>query len=134
MIRQAGIQGKLVKFRGGPVFDWICAQLYKVVLSLYTGMLRFYPQIKRVYLRGSFSGRDDWVPFLSDLDTTIIIKDMDRAETFLFLKRFWRSSGRFKRIFPILGEIEILSEEEEKKWRGYSLRGIRSKKWVKLLG
>ncbi|MDD5505976.1 MAG: hypothetical protein PHR73_04395, partial [Candidatus Omnitrophica bacterium] len=113
MIRQAGIQGKLVKFRGGPVFDWIYAQLYKAVLSLYTGLLRFYPQIKRAYLRGSFAERNDWAPFLSDLDTTIVIKDMNCAETFLFLKRFWRSSGWFKRVFPILGEIEILSEEEE---------------------
>ena len=55
----------------------------------------------------------EWVPALSDIDLTIVIDDALRLdEEYAFLHSFWKAHKRLKRLFPMLGEIEIFNVSE----------------------
>ena len=74
-------------------------------------MLARVPHVDAVLVRTSGPGYR-FEPGVSDIDLTVIHRDVDEAETLRFLDQFWSTYRRLKRWLPMLGEVEILTAEE----------------------
>ena len=85
---------------------------YQVAIKAFAHLCKGFPEIKTIYLRGGLSeGR--FIPALSDIDLTVIIDPTVSVEQeYRFLRSFWKRCCRMKKLFPMLGEIEILNTEE----------------------
>jgi len=79
--------------------------------------------------------KKNWVPAISDIDLTIIIDSNLMPEgSFNFLKSFWEKFERLKKIFPVLGEVDILDESEIESWTRFTIRGYEARNWKLLYG
>jgi len=102
---------------------------YRLALVQVRRLCRGFPEIKSLYLRHGLS-RDDWVPGLSDIDLTVVISSTlsSRAE-YDFLCAFRKSYTSLKKRFPMLGEVDCLSESHCNGWTGFSMRGFEAAHW-----
>ena len=83
---------------------------YSWAIRQFVKACQHFPEIRSVYLRHALL-QGQWTPGLSDIDLTVIIDQrVARAEEFAFLAAFWKRIGLLQRVFPMLGEIQILSE------------------------
>lgn len=93
-----------------------------------------FNEIKSIYLRHGLT-EENWVPGLSDIDLTVIINSKLTVEKeFSFLEKFWKNYARLKIIFPMLGEVEILNDENILSWTKFTIRGFESSCWKLLYG
>jgi len=93
-----------------------------------------FSAIATVYLRGSLAERE-WVPALSDIDLTIVIDDaLKLDEEYAFLHSFWKAHKRLKRLFPMLGEVEIFNVSELSIVRKFGILGYKSDTWQRIYG
>ena len=107
---------------------------YSLAIKSFIRMAEKFPEIKSVYLRHGLL-RKDWVPAISDVDLTLIMeRGMEPEQEFRFLGSFWTEFKRFKKVFPMLGEIDILREKECDSWVSVTIRGYEAKEWVLLSG
>ncbi len=55
--------------------------------------------------------RKNWIPAVSDIDLTVIIDgSLTELQEYNFLKSFWKKFERLKKIFPMIGEVDIMNE------------------------
>lgn len=117
---------------------WPFSQLnktpYYIAIRAFVGLCRKFPQIRSVYLRhGIVEG--NWVPAISDIDITLIIDSkLSIDDEFSFLNRFWGNYEGMKKLFPMLGEVEILNEEHIRSWSKFGIQGYESNKWRLVCG
>lgn len=101
------------------------------------GLIRLckkFPEIKSTYLRHGLT-RENWIPGLSDVDLTLIIDSgLTLEEEFSFLSSFWKNYDTMKKVFPMLGDIEILNEEHIGSWTKFNIRGYESRNWRLIYG
>jgi predicted nucleotidyltransferase len=107
---------------------------YSWAISQFVKACQYFPEIRSVYLRHALV-QGQWTPGLSDIDLTVIIDwRLARAEEFAFLAAFWKRIGRLQRVFPMLGEIEILSEAHLDSWTRFGFEGRGAWNWELLHG
>ena len=107
---------------------------YELAVKAFRYLCGQFPAITSVYLRGSLAERE-WVPALSDIDLTIVIDDALRLdEEYAFLHSFWKAHKRLKRLFPMLGEIEIFNVSELRIVRKFGTLGYKSDTWQRIYG
>ena len=107
---------------------------YELAVKAFRYLCGQFPAITSVYLRGSLAERE-WVPALSDIDLTILIDDALRLdEEYAFLHSFWKAHKRLKRLFPMLGEIEIFNVSELRIVRKFGILGYKSDTWQRIYG
>ena len=83
---------------------------YYLAIQAFVRLCSSYASIKSVYLRSGLVERQ-WVPGLSDIDFTLIVDaNLNRADEFYFLQKFWRRYSSLKTVFPMIGEVDILTE------------------------
>jgi len=107
---------------------------YDLAVDAFRYLCGQFPVITSVYLRGSLAERE-WVPALSDIDLTIVIDDgLSLDEEYAFLQSFWTAHKRLKRLFPMLGEIEIFNRSELRVFRKFGILGYKSDTWQRIYG
>jgi predicted nucleotidyltransferase len=107
---------------------------YYLAIKALTRSCKRFPEIKSVYLRHGLT-EDNWVPALSDIDLTIITDSrLSIEEEFSFLSSFWKNYDRMKKLFPMLGEVEILNDEHIGSWTKFNIRGYESRNWKLIHG
>ena len=86
-----------------------------------------------VYLRSGLPS--EWVPGLSDIDFTLSVDaDLSRADEFYFLQKFWRRYNSLKTVFPMIGEVDILTERHVRSWTRFGFAGYTSRNWRLIYG
>lgn len=107
---------------------------YYLAIKAFIRLCKRFPEIKSIYLRHGLT-EENWIPALSDIDLTLIIDSrLTIEEEFSFLSSFWKNYDRMKKLFPILGEIEILNEEHIGSWTKFNIRGYESRNWKLIHG
>jgi len=107
---------------------------YRIALRAFIMRCARYPHIKSIYIRHSFAG-NNWLPALSDIDMTIIIEGgLTHKVELAFLNSFWKTYGKIKKFFPMLGEITILSTDDLEKWPLLSRKIGQSDCWKLVYG
>jgi predicted nucleotidyltransferase len=107
---------------------------YYFAIRIFVEACRRFPGIRAVYLRSGLA-EGHWSPGLSDIDLTIIVDSrLSIDEEFAFLYSFWKRYDRLKNFFPMLGEVEILNDQQLKTWTRFGLRGYEAPHWKLLYG
>ena len=107
---------------------------YYAAIKRFLKVIEKFPEIKSAYLRHGLLQKD-WIPAISDIDITLISdSSMDLTQEFLFLRTFWNRFKKSKKLFPMLGEVDILTEDQTTFWTQFSIRGYEAKEWQLLHG
>jgi hypothetical protein len=107
---------------------------YAAAMRAFVGCLQTRPEISSIYVRHGLA-QTEWIPALSDIDLTLILRRNLPAELeYDFLRTFWKRYGRLKRIFPMLGEVEILNKDEFPFWLTSSSYSPFGRRWRLLHG
>jgi hypothetical protein len=107
---------------------------YFVAIGTVSSFCKRFQEIRAVYVRHRLAGRG-WIPALSDIDLTIVIsKDLGLEREYLCLQRFWRGMQWIQKVFPMIGEIEILNEDQLRIWLKYGTEGRNFKDWQLISG
>lgn len=106
---------------------------YAGALYLFVRALRTRPEIRSIYLR--LQPQRAWIPGLSDIDLTLVLqRGMSAEHEYDVLESFWKTCARLKRVFPMLGEVEILDEDEVPAWLTWTLPDPQGPSWTLLHG
>lgn len=84
---------------------------YHFSIRLFIYIVKLFPEIKSIYLRNSFA-MNDWIPWESDIDLTIIIKNLTMAEEIKFLNMFWKVHKALRIPFPFIKHIHMFNLKE----------------------
>lgn len=107
---------------------------YTLALKAIIQVCRQLPAVKSLYLRHGLT-RKHWMPALSDIDLTLVIESrLNLPEELTFLRSFWNRYARLKKLFPMLGEVDILDEESLDSWAKFTIRGYEIKDWQLMYG
>jgi hypothetical protein len=107
---------------------------YYLAIRIFVEACRRFPEIRSVYLRSGLA-EGHWLSGLSDIDLTVIIDSrLSTDAEFAFLCSFWKRYNLLKCFFPMLGEIEILNNQQLKTWTQFGLRGYEAPHWRLLYG
>lgn len=92
------------------------------------------PEIRGLYLRHGMA-RDGWIPGLSDIDLSVILKaGLPEEQEFPIVDSLRARHRRLKRAFPMLGEIEILAEDDLPAWLYWTSDCPGNREWTLLEG
>lgn len=107
---------------------------YSIAIQRLVRLCSSHGLIKSVYLRSGFVERA-WVPGISDIDFTIVIDGRaSLGEQLAFLRRFWGQFDQLKLYFPMIGEVDILTDATVKSWSRFGLAGHSTPHWKLLHG
>jgi len=85
---------------------------YHLAVQAFVHALRTRPEVRSIYLRRGLK-KGGWIPGLSDIDLTLIVADgLSGQQEHDFLASYHRRVRRLRSVFPMLGELEIVSEGE----------------------
>jgi len=127
---------RTVVLRTNPYWPFrLCNRIpYRAAIRLFVRSFQRWPEIRSIYLRhGLVEG--EWIPALSDIDFTLILqRNLPVEAEYEFLETFWKRYVRLRRIFPMLGEVEILGEDEFAAWLALSSCAPTGRRWRLLHG
>jgi hypothetical protein len=107
---------------------------YAVAVKAFVQLCKGFPEIKCAYLRAGLA-EGNLIPALSDIDLTVIVHGkLALNQEFTFLRTFWRRYGLLKRFFPMIGEVDVLTDRQLKTWTQFGLRGYEAPHWKLLYG
>ncbi|MBN1405875.1 MAG: hypothetical protein JW946_05080 [Candidatus Omnitrophica bacterium] len=128
------IRHMAVHTAGNPLLSFFSRAFYYTALKFFVRYCAKYPEIKSVYLRNSFTDKA-WVPGLSDIDATVVIRNgLSAEQEFCFLKAFWLGYKKLKSAFPVLDIPEVLSAEDLDLWARFKTIGHEAEKWKLVYG
>lgn len=107
------IQPCFISLNSFSFFNKFGRLYYHLGLKVFLSSLKHLPEIKSIYVRHSFVS-EDWIPWVSDIDLTLVIEDMDVNKEIRFLNKFWRIYRVLNIPFPFINHIDIFSLEELK--------------------
>lgn len=117
---------------------WPFSQLnrlpYRLAIWSFTRSCCGCAEIRSAYLRHALEN-GQWTPALSDIDLSIILDEALTPEhMYAFLQHLWKKLDRLQFWFPMIGEIEILSENHLGSWRKFRIEGNEITNWQLLAG
>jgi predicted nucleotidyltransferase len=128
------VRTAVIKTNPYPPFSSLNKVPYRAAIKTFVKVCESFPEIKTIYLRGGLS-EGHFIPALSDIDLTVIIGPTVSVEReYRFLRSFWKRYRRMKKLFPMLGEIEILNSEELTISTKFGLAGYQAQSWKLLYG
>jgi hypothetical protein len=107
---------------------------YYASLQAITSLVRRRPEVRSLYLRHSLAPKG-WTPALSDIDLTLILeRSLTARREFDFIDSFRRRYRGLKRFLPMLGELEILGEDDFEPWLRSTGNSPAGRPWTLLHG
>lgn len=80
-------------------------------------------------MRSTFAD-GSWIPGYSDIDWTVVVsKEVEGSTEFKMLRKFWYKVDLLRKVFPIIGEIDIINESHLSLWTSIGITGYESKLW-----
>ena len=134
-----------------PLFNKLYDYIYKLGLKITVFSLKRIPGVVSIYLKSGMAslfnkknvknyGKDDFFndEFIfgdSDIDLTVIIKQMSANKELRFLRSFSRKYSLLKKFIPFVGEIEIFNDQEINQYvRVGCYKGYEVKRWKLIYG
>lgn len=113
---------RLVLFlRATSAFNALFSKIYGLAARFFVarvrrinGLLR-KPAVAAIYIRRG-RGRGEALPGASDLDFFLVLEEMGSQDEMIFLKEFWISFRKWKKLFPFLGETLMADRNEFANW------------------
>jgi len=112
-----------------PVVNAAYRSVYRAAAEAAGRLANESRAIAGIYARNSYA-LGTWVPGVSDIDLTIILRQPTSKVIAEIHLRYDRLRGRF----PMLGEVEMLDESHVSAWTSHAVTGLESKRWLKLAG
>ena len=92
------------------------------------------PALKALYLRHGLAS-SSWIAGLSDIDFTVVLKpELSAKQEFDILYNLRARYRRIQRWFPMLGELDVLSEEDLTRWISLTNSTPFPRSWTLLHG
>ena len=117
-----------LKTNNTPPFTQINKIPYIIAQKVFLKTIKKFSQIKSAYLRHSMS-QGDFKPGLSDIDYTLILSECGYEIEFEFREKFLTEYLKLRKFFPMLGEIEVIPENNFELWSKIGYRGKQTKNW-----
>jgi hypothetical protein len=106
---------------------------YRLALAATSNRMRRIEGVRGLYLRNGLT-RPNWVPGISDIDLTIVVEDTDAPlRDYAGLGTIWSEYASLKRAFPMLGELDVLTESTLPAWRKIGVAGYESRDWIPVI-
>lgn len=105
------IQPLLIRLNSFRIFNRLGRFYYLLGLRIFLSVLKKFPEIKLIYLVSSVA-TGEWIPWVSDIDLTVIIKDMDTNKEIKFLHKFWRIYRILRLPFPFINHLDLFNVKE----------------------
>jgi hypothetical protein len=112
-----------------PVANAAYRSMYRAAANAMSRLASENRAIAGIYARNSYA-LGTWVPGVSDIDLTIILREPTLTEISDLHIRYDRLRARF----PMLGEVEMLDESHVSAWTSHAITGFESKHWLQLAG
>ena len=123
------IRFAVVKSNSYRLFSRLNKAIYDFAVKIFILNCRKFSEIRKIYLKPSF-GNSGWTPGLSDIDLIVIVNDNPGLhEEIVFLNNFWKNYNRLKFFFPMLGHVDIISEEQLKTLLKFKIEGYGFSSW-----
>ena len=94
-----------------PVINRIYRNIYYLGLKVLVFYIGHSPSVKSLFLRRGIHNQD-WIPGSSDIDLMMVIKSQPVLDEKQAIKNMWSRYEFLKKIFPFLGELQMVNEEE----------------------
>jgi hypothetical protein len=94
-----------------PLFRQVYAAYYRLALSFLAAAFFLNREVEAAYLRID-TDQPEWKFGLSDIDLTLIVKEQSMVRNQVFLQRFWKLYEGLRRLFPVIGEVDIFTRRE----------------------
>lgn len=108
--------------------------IYSGALKAFLLAFRGRKEISNIYLRNGMA-ESNWVPGLSDIDLTVLLRpDLTADKQFSFWVHFWKRYRSLRSRFPMLGEVEVLTENELNTYLTYCSHTSQKPTWTVLSG
>ncbi|MHB2026038.1 MAG: hypothetical protein ACYCPQ_05310 [Elusimicrobiota bacterium] len=110
----------VIRTRNRPVLSQIYRSIYRIIPRILDATLGAATGRKAdLYLRRGLSG-DDWSPGISDIDLLAVLNLDGKTSEPELVKTVWTIYRIFKKIFPVLGELQMATPSE---LRAYARHG-----------
>ena len=107
---------------------------YHVAIRATIRRLKRLPFVRGLYLKNGLL-RPDWVPAVSDIDFTVVVDSVaDPLAEYELLRELWHTLDSLRRVFPMLGEVEVLTPTTLAAWSRFSILGAEVSGWRALIG
>jgi len=128
------LQSFVIKTGKNKILNRAYRAYYILAIKSFKAIFSHFKEIESIYLRRQVA-RGSWQPGASDIDLSVIIKEMPYERDARFLKAFWRDYARLRKIFPFLGEVEIATRRELENWqRAWGVRAQEVVYWRRIYG
>jgi hypothetical protein len=111
MLFKQCIKNLLIQTNSWKIAERLSRVYYRWAIATFVIVFKRYSIIESIFLRNSLTTQE-WVPWESDIDFTIILKNTKREEEALFLESFWRAYRIICIFFPVIKHIDIFTAEE----------------------
>jgi len=134
MIWKDGVRLLVIKTNRYWPFSFLHRLPYYLAIKVFILVFRRFQEIESIYMRHGLI-KSKWIPAISDIDLTVIIDGkLELDNEYHFLRMFWKRFVRLKRLFPMLGEIDILNSEHIESWTRFTIRGYEASGWKLIHG
>lgn len=112
-----------------PGLTQLYAKVYRQAAAAAGRLASGADSIAGVYARNSYA-EGTWIAGVSDIDLTVVFRNASVADRDRFHERY----GRLRRVFPMLGETELLEERHVAAWTARAYAGHQARHWQRLGG
>ena len=116
-----------------PVFGRLVGLPYQIAISRFRQTVARDPDILSVYVRNTAANRQ-LAPGLSDIDFTVVVRDQTLSNPRKTALRIHRRTARLRRLFPVVGDLELVPCCYLNARRSRAIFGYESKDWKLLCG
>jgi hypothetical protein len=128
------LRGAAIKTSRIWPFSAVSRAVYRQAIRAFRRLCRRHIEIEAAYVRNSFA-QGHWTAGSSDIDLTVLLRgNLTPQAEFTFLSRFWAERGKLMRLFPMLGEVDVLTEEELPAFQGYGGSLSQPSAWLPIYG
>ncbi len=115
-------------------FSSVSRAVYRQAIRAFRRLCRRHTEIEAAYVRNSFA-QGHWTAGSSDIDLTVFVRgNLTPQAEFTFLSRFWLEHRKLTRLFPMLGELDVLTEEELPAFQRYGGGRGQPSGWLLIYG
>jgi len=107
---------------------------YRIAIGATARRMRRLGPVRSLYLRNGLT-RADWEPAVSDIDLTLVTAAVpDGEDDYALLGSIWSAYASLKRVFPMLGELDVQTEATVEACSRFGMAGYETRFWQPVFG
>lgn len=112
-----------------PVAKQLYRRIYHRAAAAAGRLAESHSSLIGIYARNSYA-LGTFVAGISDIDLTLVWRNASREDR----RKFDADWARLRRIYPMLGETEMLEQRHVAAWTTHAVGGLESRRWLRLGG